>query len=252
MLATATVMVALFAGALGAGLEIGRRAQHPSAVPAAIHGSRDMHSRGTPLSPARNAAPPGGPRPTPARSVRAPRPAPSGAAPASTARRQGSPAGPRVPGPRRPRPDRRPPVPPPPAPSPAAGLPAGTSSPAPQAPAPRGAADEPAPGAVAPPPDPAPPAPSEIWIPVTPPDASPAGSPAPEQEPRFFVQAGSFDVSQDAAALALRLQSRGYAVTVEAGPPYRVRVGGYVDRPTAERLAGILRTQGFPATVVRQ
>lgn len=271
-LATATAMAALFAAALGAGLEIGRRAQHPSAAPAEVHASRDVWPRGRPPAPGTNATSPGGSLLAPARSGvegkprrasrppasqprdalpapdgRAPRPAGPSAAPASFANAE-PPAGTRIPGPRRPKPDKRPPVPAPPAPSPAAGVPAGASGPAP--PAPRATPGGPAPGA--PSPDAAPAAPSEISIPVVPSGAPPAGPPAPEPVPRFFAQAGSFDAQQEAAALARRLQSRGYAVTVETGPPYRVRVGGYVDEPTAERLAGILRTQGFPATVVRQ
>jgi cell division protein FtsN len=61
------------------------------------------------------------------------------------------------------------------------------------------------------------------------------------------VQVGTFDVAQNAQALALRVRALGYAVSVTPGPPYRVRVGGYVDRTTAEKLAANLHTSGFDA-----
>jgi cell division protein FtsN len=70
--------------------------------------------------------------------------------------------------------------------------------------------------------------------------------------PRFHVQVGSFDERQNAAALALRLKSLGYAVTLVEGPPYRVWVGGYLDRDTAQRLAGNLEQAGFPAVLTSQ
>jgi len=61
------------------------------------------------------------------------------------------------------------------------------------------------------------------------------------------VQVGSFAEQQNAAALAVRLRSLGYAVTLTGGPPYRVWVGGYLDRQTAERLAAELHKAGFDA-----
>ncbi len=64
---------------------------------------------------------------------------------------------------------------------------------------------------------------------------------------RFHIQAGTFATRQDALALGLRLKSLGYAVTVFDTPPYRVWVGGHVDRATAERLATHLRKAGFDA-----
>jgi phage replication-related protein YjqB (UPF0714/DUF867 family) len=45
------------------------------------------------------------------------------------------------------------------------------------------------------------------------------------------------------------LRARGYAVTIVEGPPYRVWVGGYLDRSTAERLAANLTAAGFEVTL---
>jgi hypothetical protein len=61
-----------------------------------------------------------------------------------------------------------------------------------------------------------------------------------------------FPERQNADALAMQLRSRGYAVTVTDGPPYRVWVGGYLDRATAERLAAHLRQSGLSPTLVPQ
>src|SRR5579884_711122 len=47
----------------------------------------------------------------------------------------------------------------------------------------------------------------------------------PDAAPRFHVQAGAFADRQGAAALARRLASLGYAVTLVDGPSYRVWVG---------------------------
>jgi len=69
---------------------------------------------------------------------------------------------------------------------------------------------------------------------------------------RFHVQVADFPERQNADALALQLRARGYAVTVTNGPPYRVWVGGYLDRATAERLAENLRQGGLSATLVPQ
>jgi cell division septation protein DedD len=66
------------------------------------------------------------------------------------------------------------------------------------------------------------------------------------------VQVAGFPELQNAQALALRLRARGYAVTVTDGPPYRVWVGGYLDRATAERLATYLRQSGLSPTLVPQ
>jgi len=60
---------------------------------------------------------------------------------------------------------------------------------------------------------------------------------------------GAFSERQNAEALVLRLRSVGYAVTLTDGPPYRVWVGGYLDRATAERLAHDLEAGGFEATL---
>jgi len=77
--------------------------------------------------------------------------------------------------------------------------------------------------------------------------ASAGGSGVPAEVSRFHVQVGAFDTRQNAAALALRLRSLGYAVTLVEGPPYRVWVGGYVDGTTAQALADNLDKAGFPA-----
>lgn len=69
---------------------------------------------------------------------------------------------------------------------------------------------------------------------------------------RFHVQVGAFEQRQDAEALVLRLKSLGYAVTLTDGPPYRVWVGGYLDRATAERLAAYLHARGFDAVLTPQ
>jgi cell division septation protein DedD len=71
--------------------------------------------------------------------------------------------------------------------------------------------------------------------------------PAPPS--RFHVQAGAFDDRDSAASLVKQLRDHGYAVTLVEGPPYRVWVGGYLDRATADRLAANLNQAGFEATL---
>ncbi|HEV2439077.1 MAG TPA: SPOR domain-containing protein [bacterium] len=88
--------------------------------------------------------------------------------------------------------------------------------------------------------------------------AATGGSTAPSSETpgapviagRFHVQVGAFAERQNAEALAVRIRAHGYAVTVAAGPPYRVWVGGYFDVATAERLAANLLQDGFASTLV--
>lgn len=70
------------------------------------------------------------------------------------------------------------------------------------------------------------------------------------ETPRFHVQAGTFTAEADADALVKRLQSLGYAATSSDGDVYRVWVGGYFDRETAERLAANLRAAGVNAELV--
>ena len=84
----------------------------------------------------------------------------------------------------------------------------------------------------------------------------PAVAPGPTSTPlvpqlpsRFHVQVGAFDARQNAEALALRIKSLGYAVTLVEGPQFRVWVGGYLDRATAEQLAEHLRAAGFEAAL---
>ena len=74
-------------------------------------------------------------------------------------------------------------------------------------------------------------------------------SPAAPAPSRFHVQAGSFPEHDHAVSLLTRLRGRGYAATLIAGKLYRVWVGGYLDRATAERLASSLRADGFEATL---
>jgi cell division protein FtsN len=61
---------------------------------------------------------------------------------------------------------------------------------------------------------------------------------------------GSFDVRQDADALAQQLEQHGYSTSVTKGAPYRVWVGGYLDRATANQLVSALRQIGVAATTV--
>jgi len=66
------------------------------------------------------------------------------------------------------------------------------------------------------------------------------------------VQAGAFNIRENAQALVRQLRASGYTVTLvesDEGPRYRVRVGGDLDRPAAERLAATLRATGFEAIV---
>lgn len=85
--------------------------------------------------------------------------------------------------------------------------------------------------------------------PTAPPRAPDAG---PVISGRLHVQVAEFPERQNADALALSLRARGFAVTVTDGPPYRVWVGGYLDRATAERLAAYLRQSGLVPTLVPQ
>jgi phage replication-related protein YjqB (UPF0714/DUF867 family) len=73
--------------------------------------------------------------------------------------------------------------------------------------------------------------------------------PIPGPPSRFHIQAGAFGDRDSAASLVKQLRDHGYAVTLVEGPPYRVWVGGYLDRATAERLASNLQSAGFDATL---
>jgi cell division septation protein DedD len=73
--------------------------------------------------------------------------------------------------------------------------------------------------------------------------------PIPGPPSRFHVQAGSFTDRDGAVALVRQLRDRGYAVTLVEGPPYRIWVGGYLDRATAERLAANLQAEGFETSL---
>jgi len=76
-------------------------------------------------------------------------------------------------------------------------------------------------------------------------------SPAiPAPPSRFHVQAGAFNDRNSAVSLVTRLRDSGYAVTLVEGPLYRVWVGGYLDRTTAEHLAANLQTAGFDAALI--
>jgi len=78
-----------------------------------------------------------------------------------------------------------------------------------------------------------------------------AGTPQPAwQTPRYHVQVGVFDKPEDADALVQRLHTLGYVATTSEHDGYRVWVGGYFERETAESLAANLRKAGFDATLV--
>lgn len=64
------------------------------------------------------------------------------------------------------------------------------------------------------------------------------------------MQVGAFDERQNAEALRLRIRSMGYAVTITDGPPYRVWVGAYLDRTTAQHLADNLHAAGFDTVLM--
>jgi cell division septation protein DedD len=106
------------------------------------------------------------------------------------------------------------------------------------------------PGPATPPGDAAPP----FVVTPAPDTAAPTGGDeqaTPQETPRFHVQVGIFPSQEDAEALAERLHSLGYvATTVHDGDVYRVWVGAYFDRDTAERLAATMRTAGFKPVLV--
>jgi len=85
----------------------------------------------------------------------------------------------------------------------------------------------------------------------------PPGGPARPQPPKaghvFRVQAGAFNVRQNAQALLDRLRSHGYTADIvesDSTPRYRVWVGGELDRSAAERLVAGLRADGFDAALI--
>jgi cell division protein FtsN len=107
---------------------------------------------------------------------------------------------------------------------------------------------------------PAPPASPSVDVQQVPPPSAPqvvtpsvpgptVSPPIPEPPSRFHIQAGAFGDRDSAVSLVKQLRDRGYAVTLVEGPPYRVWVGGYLDRATAERLAANLQAAGFDATL---
>lgn len=88
-------------------------------------------------------------------------------------------------------------------------------------------------------------------------DAAPAGAPAAinDIEPGFYVQLGAFSFPDAARQLAERARATvGERVTVLAGDDllYRVRVGPYEDRASAERMRDTLTAAavGTPALVI--
>ena len=79
-----------------------------------------------------------------------------------------------------------------------------------------------------------------------------AGRPAPsipKGSPLFRIQVGAFVRLDNAEDRVRRLRSRGYTVTLVDGEPYRVLVGGYLDRAAAERLVAHVRADGFDAAL---
>lgn len=69
---------------------------------------------------------------------------------------------------------------------------------------------------------------------------------APERQ--FSVHVRVNQGPTEAEAVARELRRRGYAIHVGAGAP-GMQVGGYLDRPTAERLIRRLSGEGFDATL---
>jgi cell division septation protein DedD len=74
------------------------------------------------------------------------------------------------------------------------------------------------------------------------------------QELYFTVQVGSFINRKNAEALAGELKGRNFAAFIsslskEGRNYYRVRVGKYKHRTTAEIMQDRLRSYGYPATV---
>jgi len=71
----------------------------------------------------------------------------------------------------------------------------------------------------------------------------------PTGSPLFRIQVGAFVRLDNAQDRVRRLRSHGYTVTLVDGDPYRVLVGGYLDRPAAERLMARVRADGFEAAL---
>lgn len=81
----------------------------------------------------------------------------------------------------------------------------------------------------------------------------PSTGPAPAQAgARHHVQAAACDTLQDALAVAERLQSMGYSVSLaSAGPWYQVTLAGEFDAATASRLVQTLQHAGFAAELIQ-
>lgn len=73
--------------------------------------------------------------------------------------------------------------------------------------------------------------------------------PSPNTALRRFHVAGEYQDRAPAEAAAAYLRRRGYAVHIVPGQPYGVRVGGFLDRATADRLATALRSFGLDASM---
>lgn len=85
---------------------------------------------------------------------------------------------------------------------------------------------------------------------------SPPPTPADNTAPAagYHVQVGAFNVLEYARDLTRQLRSHDYSasvVDVPTGPPHRVWITGVFDRPSAERLVGRLRSDGFEAILLR-
>jgi cell division septation protein DedD len=124
---------------------------------------------------------------------------------------------------------------------------------------------EPAPVPFAPEPEPAPPVQiaEETPAPPQPPQITEEPAPAPAQIPRavqaalrprgdraFSVQVGAFRVKENSDAVVEELKSRGYEPWVETTGSLRiVRVGRYVERGEAQRVASALKSENMEAVV---
>lgn len=112
-----------------------------------------------------------------------------------------------------------------------------------------------------PPPWLAAPMPPRQPVPVSPPAPAPSGDadtdteksgPAGPAVPgtRFYVEIGASQDPAQTDGIIRDLRRRGYPVHAGSGGTGTLRVGGWLDRPTAERLARLLSAAGFETAVM--
>ncbi len=83
------------------------------------------------------------------------------------------------------------------------------------------------------------------------------GAPKSSRHYRYSIQVGAFKVKAEALSLQKRLKAKGYSVRIISPGPggkyYRVRVGRYRDKATAETMAlKLARTERLQPLVVRE